>query len=202
MPPRKPDGALGAQVEEVAVRRPDPVAERTVDEEHPERDEGHPTPEGDPLRHGPGDEGRRDDGEPAPEHGEGASPGHARRQDGVVDAAQEHQAAAPTDEATQGVGSETQRVASHHGPQDAHHGHGREGVHHRAQHVLRAHQAAVEHRQARTMSSTRVVEVSIQAVAPESFAGVAPWAAKGRPAPSTRGRESARFQVIGSSGKG
>ena len=136
------DGPLGAQVEEVAVRGPDPVAERAVDEEHPERDEGQPAPEGDALGHGSGDEGGRDDRELALEHGEGVF-GYARGQDRVVDAPQQDETLAPADEAPQGVGAEAEAVA-HHGPEHAHHGHGGVGVHHGSQHVLGAHQAAVE----------------------------------------------------------
>src|ERR1035437_9488063 len=51
-----------------------------------------------------------------------------------------------------------------------------------------------------TMSSTSVVEVSIQAVVPVSLTGPLPWASRGNPAPSAAMQQKARFQVMGSSG--
>jgi hypothetical protein len=46
-----------------------------------------------------------------------------------------------------------------------------------------------------------VVDVSIQAVAPESFTGALPSANKGCPAPRAMATNRVRFQIIGSSGK-
>ena len=82
VPPAK---SMAPSLEQEAVGRPDPVAERAVDEEAPQRDEDGVAAEPDALGEGAGDQRRRDDRELALEHGE-----HEIRDavaaDGAVDA--------------------------------------------------------------------------------------------------------------------
>ena len=125
---------------------PDPVAQRVVDQQAPEGDEDAVGAEADALGEGPGDQRRRDDRELALEHREHVLGHVVRVHDLVIDAPQEEQAGVPA--APAGPLAEAHHVAADH-PQHADDAHGREAVHHRAQHVLRADQPAVEHRQPR-----------------------------------------------------
>ena len=144
------DGATrevdGPELEQEAIRRPDPVRQRAVHEHAPQGDEDDVAAEPDALGEGARDEGRGDDGELALEHGE-HEVGDAVAADRAVDAAEEHEPRIPADPAAQRVRAEGEGVADH-DPDDAHDGHRGEAVQHRAQDVLRAHQAAVEHGQA------------------------------------------------------
>ena len=128
-----------ARVEEEAVRLPDPVRDRRVDDERPERHEDQHRRELHPVDEGADDEGRRDRGEGHLEHHEDGFGNGARE---AVDAdALEHHLIEPADEG--GAVGKGEAVAGDH-PDEAAHGDGGEDLAQDGEHVLLPDHAAVE----------------------------------------------------------
>ena len=134
-----------ALLEQPAARSPDPVGDRRIDQQHPERGEDQHGRKSGSFGIGADDQRRGDDGERHLEHDEdglGQRPGLARRGDPVEEGLAEP---APEGVAVAAI-AERDRVAGN----DPEHRH-QAGDHHalaeHRQDVLRLHEAAIEQRQ-------------------------------------------------------
>ncbi len=136
-----------AHLVEPAALAPDPVRDRRVDQEGPQEREEDEGLEALPLGERPGDEGRRDDGKHHLEGHVGAGGDCRRVGDRVLADAVQADEVQPADDAPAvDVRAECEREAEE-DPRDAHQGQDEDTVHDRAEHVLAAHQAAVEERE-------------------------------------------------------
>src|SRR5690606_3878088 len=139
----KVDCTGSAQVEQEAIACPHPVCKGIVYENAPQCDEPAIGSERYALGKGASDESGCDDGELGLEHGE-----HIFRystiQDAVVDTAKEKVIGIPSEPSAENVLTECHAVAAYE-PQYGHDAHSSKAVHHGAEHILRAHQSAVEH---------------------------------------------------------
>ena len=168
------DGAAGeverAELEQPAVDRPDPVGERGVDEDRPQDREQDEGAEALALGEGAGDQRRRDRREHQLERREQ----HERDRRGVdrrrleTDAVEHREVEAADEPEPADVRPEREGEADDH-PHDADEGQPEEAVHDRRQHVLAADEAAVEQREAGSMTITSAVDISSQAVSPVSI---------------------------------
>jgi hypothetical protein len=135
------------RTEEAAA--PYPVSHRHIDEEQPQAHEPHHRRELHAFGEGAGDDRRRDDGEGRLIHQEDVL---RHRLGEIVDAAQQILAEGARQRADHAVQrpaiGEGQRIAGHE-PQHRHQRGDREGLHAGREHVLLAHHAGVEQRQAR-----------------------------------------------------
>ena len=139
----------GAILEEHAIRVPYHVAQGFVHDETPEQDQQAVGSELHPFGDGSRDQGRGDDGEHALEHGEQVRGDIRPVPDGPgIDASQQKVVGAPAENARYDRARAEGQCESDYRPLHAHDAHGREAVHHGAQHVPGAREPAVEHRQA------------------------------------------------------
>ena len=133
---------------EITALAPDHVAQRKIDQRHPNQHEGDIRAEFHAFRHRAADERRRDDGEHHLEQHEGLRRNRPRviRIRGRADALQEQ---VRERVAANGVARREGHAVAENHPQRRDQRHQNQAVHHRGEHVFAPHEAAVKQDQSR-----------------------------------------------------